>query len=350
MLTDMGLKVKYAPEIPEVFKCRVPLAGTGQVYLMNGILREPYRDSSGVVVNAGEEAGFVINVPDGVSQEGSVQLISIRDSENTEEISFSNHIKLGAGSSSSFLICTHTLTLDEFVTESNISINAEENSSSHIVVMQNEHNKSTHKINFQINLGKGSFVRVNIVTLHGALLENSIEASFNGEGALCELNGIYLADGSQQINTKVVMKHMVPHCNSSQLFKGILDNEAKASFSGRIVVAKDAQKTEAYQSNHNLLLSRKAKVYAQPQLEIYADDVRCSHGATSGRLDENALFYMRSRGIGAVEAKLLQQIAFVYDVLEKIDNYELRGRLQDMVESRLRGEFSHCANCSMNCC
>lgn len=346
----MGLKVKYSPEIPEVFKCRVPLAGTGQVYLMNGTLREPYRDSSGVMVSAGDGDGFVIDVPNGVSQEGSVQLISIRDSDNTEEISFSNHIKLGAASSSSFLICTHTLTLDEFVTESNISINAEENSSSHIVVMQNEHNKSTHKINFQINLSKGSFVRVNIVTLHGALLENSIEASLNGEGALCELNGIYLADGSQQINTKVVMKHLVPHCNSSQLFKGILDNEAKASFSGRIVVAKDAQKTEAYQSNHNLLLSRKAKVYAQPQLEIYADDVRCSHGATSGRLDENALFYMRSRGIGAAEAKLLQQIAFVYDVLEKIDNFELRGRLQDMVESRLRGEFSHCANCSMNCC
>ena len=346
----MVLKVKYAPEIPEVFKCRVPLEDTGQVYLMNGILREPYKDSSGVEILSGEESGFVINVPEGISQDGSAQLISIRDSENTAPVSMKNEIRLGAGSSSSFLICTHTLTLDQFVTESAINIEAAENSSSHIVVMQNEHNLSSHKINFNINLQKGSFVRVNIVTLHGALLENNIEAYLKGEGALCELNGIYLADGKQQINTKVNMNHLVPHCNSSQLFKGILDNEAKASFVGRIVVAKDAQKTEAYQSNHNLLLSRKAKVYAQPQLEIYADDVKCSHGATSGRLDQNALFYMRSRGIGASEAKLLQQIAFVYDVLEKIDNKELRDRLQDMVESRLRGEFSHCANCSMNCC
>ena len=117
-----------------------------------------------------------------------------------------------------------------------------------------------------------------------------------------------------------------------------------------INVAKDAQKTEAYQANHNLLLSRKAKVYAQPQLEIYADDVKCSHGATSGRLDEMALFYMRSRGIGMHEAKLLQQLAFVYDVLEKINNETLRIRLQELVESRLRGEFGQCTNCSMNCC
>jgi Fe-S cluster assembly protein SufD len=346
----MGLQVKYSPEIPEVFRCRVPLEDTGQVYVMNGLLRESYSDKSGIEIVSGEESGFIINVPQGISQEGSVQLISIRDSSNTAPVSMENQINIGKDSASSFLICTHTLTLNEFITESSIQIEAGENSSSHIVVMQNEHNLSSHKINFSINLQRGAFVRVNIVTLHGALLENNIEASLKGEGGLCELNGIYLADGNQQINTKVIMNHLVPHCNSSQLFKGILDNEAKASFSGRIVVAKDAQKTEAYQSNHNLLLSRKAKVYAQPQLEIYADDVKCSHGATSGRLDQNALFYMRSRGIGSAEAKLLQQIAFVYDVLEKIENIELRGRLQDMVESRLRGEYSHCANCSMNCC
>lgn len=346
----MGLQVKYAPDIPEVFKCRVPLADTGQVYLMNGILRESYADDSGVEIVSGEESGFIITVPAEVSQAGSVQLISIRDNENIDPISFSNEIRLGKGSSSNFLLCTHTLSLDEFVTESSIIIDAAENSSSHIVVMQNEHNRSSHKINFTITLQKGAFVRLNIVTLHGALLENNIEAFLKGEEAVCEINGIYLADGKQQINNKVNMNHLVPHCTSRQLFKGILDNEAKASFIGRILVEKDAQKTQAYQSNHNLLLSRKAKVYAQPQLEIYADDVKCSHGATSGRLDENGLFYMRSRGIGASEAKLLQQIAFIYDVLEKIDNCELRDKLQEMVESRLRGEFSHCANCSMNCC
>lgn len=346
----METKYKYTPEIPEVFRCRVPLPGTSQAFLLNGVLTEEYRDGAGVVVLSEGEMGFRIAVPAGSSSSDSTQIITVRDNKDTRPISFSNSINLGANSSSNFLLCTHTLTLDEFITESEINISAEEGSNCQIVVMQNEHNFSSHKIKFNIVQKRDSFVRINLVTLHGAKIENIIDAKLTEPGALCELNGIYLADGKQQINTTINMNHLVPHCNSRQLFKGILDNEARASFSGKIVVSKDAQKTEAYQSNHNLLLSRQAKVYAQPQLEIYADDVKCSHGATSGRLDENALFYMRSRGIGATEAKLLQQIAFVYDVLEKINNEQLRNRLQEMVESRLRGEFSHCANCSMNCC
>ena len=144
--------------------------------------------------------------------------------------------------------------------------------------------------------------------------------------------------------------HNVPECHSSQLFKGILDGESKTSFSGRIYVAKDAQKTEAYQANNNLLASKTAKAYTQPHLEIYADDVKCSHGATVGSLNEDELFYMRSRGIEKGEARLLQQQAFAYAVLEKVSNEHLRERLGSMVESRLRGEFSECSNCSKHCC
>lgn len=346
----METQYRYTPEIPEVFKCRVPLPGTSQAFLLNGVLTEEYRDPAGVVVLSNGQTGFKIDVPAGNTSPDSTQIITVRDNKDTRALAFSNNISLGANSVSSFLICTHTLTLDEFVTESEITITAMEGANCHIVVMQNEHNFSNHKITFNLIQKRDSFVRINMVTLHGAKIENLFDVKLTEPGALCELNGIYLADGKQQITTTINMNHLVAHCQSRQLFKGILDNEARASFSGKIVVSKDAQKTEAYQSNHNLLLSRKAKVYAQPQLEIYADDVKCSHGATSGRLDENALFYMRSRGIGAAEAKLLQQIAFVYDVLEKINNEQLRNRLQEMVESRLRGEFSHCANCSMNCC
>ena len=208
----------------------------------------------------------------------------------------------------------------------------------------------SHKMKFNISLAQDSYIRINIVSLHGGSLVNEIEAKLEGGGAVCELNGIYLVDGNQEIHTTVNMHHKVPGCQSRQLFKGILNDESKAFFVGKIYVEKDAQKTEAYQANHNLLLSKKAKVFVQPQLEIYADDVKCSHGATSGRLDDMALFYMRSRGIGAEEARLLQQLAFVYDVLEKINNEQLRQRLQDLVESRLRGEFGNCTNCSMNCC
>lgn len=346
----MVKKYTYTPDIPEVFRCRVPLPETHQAFVMNGILREDVENEEGLTIVSNGDSGFVLSVAPGAHIPKNTQIIGVRDASNTEQVSFVNELNFGQNSESSILLCTHTLSMDEFNTESGINIEVESNARVNIVVMQNEHNKSSHKVNFNITQKSGSYLRMNIVTLHGGAIENTINAKLTEENARCELNGIYLVDGKQEIRTSINMQHLVPRCHSSQLFKGILDNESKAFFSGKIIVSKDAQKTEAYQANHNLLLSRQAKVYAQPQLEIYADDVKCSHGATSGRLDDNALFYMRSRGIGAKEAKLLQQIAFVYDVLEKINNEQLQKRLQDLVESRLRGEFSHCSNCSLNCC
>jgi Fe-S cluster assembly protein SufD len=346
----MVKKYTYTPEIPELFRCRVPLPETHQAFVMNGILREGVVNDEGLSIISNGDSGFRLSVAPGANIPENTQIITVRDESNTESISYVNDLSFGSNSESSILICSHTLSMDEFRTESEMNISVEKDSRVNIVVMQNEHNKSSHKVKFNITLERGSYLRMNIVTLHGGLLENEIEAKLAGENSQCELNGIYLVDGKQEIRTTVNMHHLVPRCYSRQLFKGILDNESKAFFVGKINVAQDAQKTEAFQANHNLLLSRQAKVYAQPQLEIYADDVKCSHGATSGRLDENAMFYMRSRGIGAAEAKLLQQIAFVYDVLEKINNEQLRQRLQDLVESRLRGEFSHCSNCSLNCC
>jgi len=352
----MTEKYTYAPEntlsseIPEVFRCRVPLPDTLRAFVMNGVLREDVNEKSLLTVVAKQPLGFDLTVAKGAILPDSLQIISVRDSANPLPLSYSNSFSFGENSESNILLCSHTLSMDEFKTDSELNIILSAGSKANIVIMQNEHNSSAHKMIFNIKLAKDSFIKVNIVSLHGAMLENHIDARLEGEGAVCELNGIYLVDGSQEIHTTVSVHHLVPKCQSRQLFKGILNNESKALFFGKINVSKDAQKTEAYQANHNLLLSRKSKVYAQPQLEIYADDVKCSHGATSGRLDELALFYMRSRGIGAAEAKLLQQVAFVYDVLEKIDNEQLRERLQELVESRLRGEFGNCTNCSMNCC
>lgn len=342
-------KYKYTPEIPEVFRCRVPLPGTLQAFVNNGTLRENLADER-FLLKSGDGMGIDFKVAPGQKVEDTIQVISFRDSSDTSDISFASNFVFGRESSSSTLLCTHTLSLDKFKTDEIINVKAEYGSNSHIVIMQNEHNESDHKFRINITLEEGAFLRINFITLHGALLENEVVVSLAGRGASCELNGAYLMDGSQIIKTNIMMNHLVPECYSSQLFKGILDDSAKAYFSGRIVVAQDAQKTQAYQANHNLLISPAAKAYAQPQLEIYADDVKCSHGATSGRLDEMGLFYMRSRGISGAEAKLLQQLAFVYDVLEKIENQHLRDRLHDLVESRLRGEFGHCANCSMNCC
>ncbi len=344
-------KFKYAPDIPEVFRCRVPLPETIQAFVTNGILREDVSPAPGVTIrsdNGGK--GLNLKLEKGSSSNENIQIISFRDSSDTSDISFSNTFTFEEETSMEILLCTHTLSLDRFKTEEDINISVGKDADIEIVVMQNEHNDSDHSVRFSIDVARGGHLRINVITLHGAMLENEFNVKLSGEGASCELNGAYLVDGCQKIKTNVLMNHLVPECYSKQLFKGILDNDARATFTGRIVVAKDAQKTEAYQANHNLLISPSAKAYAQPQLEIYADDVKCSHGATSGRLDENALFYMRSRGIGEGEAKILQQQAFVHEVLENINNEQLRNRLNDLVESRLRGEFGHCTNCSLNCC
>ena len=157
-----------------------------------------------------------------------------------------------------------------------------------------------------------------------------------GEGAEANIYGAYVCGGSEKVKIAVDMYHDVPHCNSRQLFKGIAGGASKVDFYGKIIVAQDAQKTEAYQENHNLLLSDGAKVDTKPQLEIYADDVKCSHGATIGRLNEEEQFYMRSRGITLEDAKVLQMISFIAPVLDYVENEDQRAALSTEFESHIR--------------
>jgi Fe-S cluster assembly protein SufD len=197
---------------------------------------------------------------------------------------------------------------------------------------------------------KHSFFSCTVVTLHGGTIENHFEAALLGEQAECVLNGLFLCDGVQRVTSTAQVRHAVSSCRSRQLFKGILDDRAVGRFNGHIQVDKGAQKTEAMQENHNMLLTPAARMYIQPHLEIYADDVKCSHGATIGRIDENALFYLRSRGVSLPEAQFLQQFAFAHDVIERITLPPLRERIADLVGKRLRGELHPCAGCARHCC
>ena len=157
-----------------------------------------------------------------------------------------------------------------------------------------------------------------------------------GEGAEANVYGAYVCGGEEKVKIAVDMYHDVPHCNSRQLFKGIAGGVSKVDFYGKIIVAQDAQRTEAYQENHNILLTDGAKVDTKPQLEIYADDVKCSHGATIGRLNEEEQFYMRSRGISLEDAKVLQMISFIAPVLEHVEDEVQREELTSMIESDIR--------------
>lgn len=329
----------YAPQssVTEQFKCRVPMKGTRQLFVVNGGVQ-------------GTNTPLSIKLERGQVMEELLQIISVRSSDSPLEISYSSDFHFGENSQGKILLCSHTFSLDEFKTIEDVNVHLEAGANVEMVLMQNEHNGASHKTVFNVEMERGASIKLTFLTLHGGNLDNTVVVNMNGEGGDVDLSGLYLVDGNQFVDNKVIMNHNCPNCHSSQLFKGVLDNSSVARFSGIIKVAQDAQKTEAYQSNHNLLLSEKAKIHSEPQLEIYADDVKCSHGATTGRLDENELFYLRSRGVSASEAKLLQQMAFTYSVLEKISTPELQERMESLVEKRLRGEFSHCKNCSKNCC
>ena len=170
----------------------------------------------------------------------------------------------------------------------------------------------------------------------GVNCDVKLDLRLTGEGAEANVYGAYVCGGDEKVRIAVDMHHDKPHCNSRQLFKGIAGGVSKVDFYGKIIVAQDAQRTEAYQENHNILLTDGAKVDTKPQLEIYADDVKCSHGATIGRLNEEEQFYMRSRGITLEDAKVLQMISFVAPVLENIEDEAQRESLSAQLEDSIR--------------
>ena len=175
-----------------------------------------------------------------------------------------------------------------------------------------------------------------LLVLPGVSCDIKLDVRLAGEGAEANIYGAYVCAGQEKVKIAVDMHHDVPYCNSRQLFKGIAGGSSRVDFYGKIIVAKDAQRTEAYQENHNILLSEAAKVDTKPQLEIYADDVKCSHGATIGRLNEEEQFYMRSRGITLEDAKVLQMISFIAPVLENIEDEAEREAVAQQFEDAVR--------------
>lgn len=205
--------------------------------------------------------------------------------------------------------------------------------------VQRESREGFHVATFQIDAGRSSVPSSHSISLGGGLVRNDVNAYLGGEGIDCILNGLYLADGKQFVDHHMRVEHAKPHCSSHELFKGVLDGKARSVFNGLIHVHPGAQKTDAKQSNRNLLLSREAVANSNPQLEIYADDVKCTHGSTVGQLDEDAVFYLRSRGIGEEAARSLLTWAFASDIVERIKVEPVRKDLEEFLFARLpKGE------------
>ena len=202
------------------------------------------------------------------------------------------------------------------------------------VRLQQESDNGFHVGTIEANLARGCHLTAHAVTLSGALVRNNLRVLLSGEGAQCVLNGLYLADGKQHVDNYTLIEHASPKATSLELYKGLLGGSAHGVFNGKIVVHKDAQKSDARQTNKNLLLSDDAVIDSKPQLEIYADDVKCSHGSTIGQLDADAIFYLRSRGLGAAAARSLLSFAFASDVVRRLGIENLRQRLDEYLIGR----------------
>lgn len=200
--------------------------------------------------------------------------------------------------------------------------------------VQRESLSAYHIAAMQVNMARGSNFKTHFLSLGGGLVRNEVRVLFDGEGSEATVNGLYLGGGSQHIDNFTVIDHAQPRCASHELYKGILDGKAQGVFNGKIFVRQDAQKTDAKQTNKVLLLSEDATINTKPQLEIFADDVKCTHGATVGQLDAESLFYLRSRGIGLAEARGLLTFAFANDIISRIEVEPLRQQMEHMLMTR----------------
>ncbi|TVR73553.1 MAG: Fe-S cluster assembly protein SufD [Marinilabiliales bacterium] len=293
--------------------------------------------------------GIFIYVPKGVSVKKPVQVVNIMIAENDLMTQHRNLFIAEEDAEARIVVCDHTLSAHRFLTNSVNEIYTAGGAKLSLTRIQNEHNGSSQVTHTFSRQEGGSEQSAITISLHGGFIRNNVYVRLDGERAENKTMGLYLTDKGQYIDNFVHIDHAAPNCFSNQLYKGVLDDYASGSFNGRILVRRDAQKTNAYQANNNILLTDDAKMYSRPQLEIYADDVKCSHGSTMGQLDENALFYLRSRGIDRREARLLLMFAFTHEVIQNIKVDALRDRIDDLVDKRLRGELSRCNNCAMQC-
>lgn len=375
-------------EIPvnpyDVFKCDVPNLSTSLYFVVNdsfydkmlpkcslaeGVIvgslskvatehPELVAKYYGKIANTGDDAvtalntmlsqdGLMVYVPKNVKVEKAIQVINILRSDVDLMVNRRVLIVMEQGSEAKFLFCDHAADDRNFLATQVIEAFVGENAKLDLYCLEETHYKNTRVSNVYIEQQANSVVNHNVITLHNGVTRNRLDLVFKGEGAECFANGCVIGDKSQHIDNNTLIDHQVGHCTSHQLYKYVLGDEAVGAFAGKILVRKDAQKTSSNEINQNLCTTKQARMFTQPMLEIYADDVKCSHGSTVGQLNDAAMFYMRQRGISEKEAKLLLEFAFVNEVVDQIQLEPLKERLRYLVEKRFRGELNKCEGCKL---
>lgn len=342
------------PELPEeVVICGLQEASVKYPDLFakhyNQYVRAARKDGLVALNTAFAQDGVFVYVPDEVVLERPLQIINLLRAKSDLMGFQRNLIILGKNAQATILVCDHTLSNQNFLVNNTTEIYLEDNAHMDYYQVQNQHLGASQINSIFVSEHRNAIFDSNIVTLYGGLIRNNMYVALNEEGGECNLYGMYILDKNQVVDNFSYIDHIAPHCISNEHFKGVMDDAALANFCGCIRVRPDAQKTEAYQANNNLLLSDAARINTKPQLVIDADDVKCSHGATVGQIDEEAMFYLRSRGIGRDEARMMMMFGFAHDIIRHVKLEPLREKIDDLIDKRLRGELSKCYNCMMQC-
>lgn len=299
--------------------------------------------------------GMLVYVPKNVKVDRAIQVINILKAtpqsaqRQVPDLMVNRRVLiiLEEGAEIKMLFCDHTADDRNFLATQVIEAYVGDNASLDLYCMEETHHKNVRVSNVYIDQQANSRVNHNVITLHNGITRNKLDLIFSGEGAECQCYGCVIADKQQHVDNNTLITHKVPHCTSNELYKYVLDDKATGAFAGRVLVEHGAQKTTSQMTNQNLTATKEARMYTQPMLEIYADDVKCAHGSTVGQLNDAALFYMRQRGISLQEAKLLLQNAFINEVIDKMQLEPLRDRLHYLVEKRFRGELNKCEGCRL---
>ncbi len=279
--------------------------------------------------------GALIHVPGNTVVEAPINVLFVSTANGQPTVSHPRCLVLAESHSQVSIVETYAgLGTTPYFTNAVTEIVAGENAVVDHYKLVLEGDEAFHVATTQTCQEHAANVSTHTISLGGRLVRNDVNARLSGEGGEATVNGFYLLDGAQHVDNHTLIEHVEPHCTSHELFKGILDGKSKGVFRGKIFVHQKAQKTDAYQTNQNLLLSGDAGVTAKPQLEIYADDVKCSHGATIGQMDENAIFYLRSRGLGPEAARQILIQAFADEILDRIRVAPVRARLGGWVREK----------------
>ena len=314
-----------------------------------GRLADASKDPLVALNSAFAQDGVFIYIPDNVVVEKPIQIINLLRSEEDLYVTQRNLVLVGKNAQVKLMFCDHTLAVQSYIANYLTEVHMAEDAIVDIYGIQNQHNGTAYLNGLFVRQERNSQLITNTISLHGGITRNHLHVDLQGEHANAALFGLSLTDKDQHCDNFTSIEHAQPGCHSNQIFKNVLDDNSTGAFTGRIHVMPGAKKTEAYQRNNSVLMTKAAKMNTKPQLVIDNDDVKCSHGATVGQINEEALFYLQTRGINEKEARLMLMFAFAHEVLANIRVEPLRQSIDSLVNKRLRGEVSRCHDCKLEC-